>query len=45
MLWLSKAVEGNWLIGFGHDCEIDFTRVITDPKAKFVTQASRPAFG
>ena len=42
MLWLSKAVEGNWLIGFGHDCEIDFTRIVADPKTKFVTQASRP---
>jgi len=40
MAWMSKAVEGNWLVGFGHDCEIDFARVASDAKTKFT---HRPA--
>jgi glyoxylase-like metal-dependent hydrolase (beta-lactamase superfamily II) len=33
--WLSRAVEGNWLCGFGHDHQVDFARIAADPKAKF----------
>ena len=33
--WLSKAVEGNWICGFGHDAEIDFTRIASHPKTRF----------
>ena len=33
--WLSKAVEGNWMCGFGHDAEIDFTRIALHPKTRF----------
>ena len=34
--WLARAVEDNWVCGFGHDPEIDFARIATDPKAGFV---------
>jgi glyoxylase-like metal-dependent hydrolase (beta-lactamase superfamily II) len=34
-LWLGRAVEGNWLCGFGHDHEIAFARIGADPKWKF----------
>jgi glyoxylase-like metal-dependent hydrolase (beta-lactamase superfamily II) len=34
--WLSRAVEGNWLCGFGHDPEVAFARIQADPKVKFV---------
>ena len=37
--WLNRAVEGNWLCGFGHDTEIAFTRVRRDPKTKFCASA------
>jgi glyoxylase-like metal-dependent hydrolase (beta-lactamase superfamily II) len=33
--WLTKAVAENWLLGFGHDVEIDFARVVANPKTKF----------
>ena len=33
--WLNRAVEENWLCGFGHDPEIAFTRIDGDPKTKF----------
>ena len=33
--WLQKAAAGGWLVGFGHDCEVDFARVRVDEKAKF----------
>ena len=35
-MWLGRAVEGNWLVGFGHDCDVDFARIAADAKAKFV---------
>ena len=35
MEWLRRAAEGSWLVGFGHDCEVDFARVRTDEKSKF----------
>jgi glyoxylase-like metal-dependent hydrolase (beta-lactamase superfamily II) len=41
--WLTRAVEGNWLCGFGHDPGVDFARIITDPKTWFA--ASLPAKG
>jgi glyoxylase-like metal-dependent hydrolase (beta-lactamase superfamily II) len=34
-LWLSRAAEGNWLCGFGHDHVTAFARIATDPKSKF----------
>ena len=34
-LWLTRAVEGNWLCGFGHDHEVAFARLRADPKTKF----------
>ncbi len=33
--WLTRAVEGNWLCGFGHDPEIDFAHIATNPKVGF----------
>jgi glyoxylase-like metal-dependent hydrolase (beta-lactamase superfamily II) len=33
--WLTRAAEGDWLCGFGHDHEIAFGRIGTDPKTKF----------
>jgi glyoxylase-like metal-dependent hydrolase (beta-lactamase superfamily II) len=33
--WLSRAVDGNWLCGFGHDHEVAFARLRTDAKTKF----------
>jgi glyoxylase-like metal-dependent hydrolase (beta-lactamase superfamily II) len=33
--WLTRAVEGDWLCGFGHDLEIAFTRVARE-KNRFV---------
>jgi glyoxylase-like metal-dependent hydrolase (beta-lactamase superfamily II) len=39
--WLQKAVDGDWLIGFGHDCELAFAQVREDPKTKFAL-ASAP---
>ena len=39
--WLGKAVEGNWLVGFGHDCDIGVARIVADAKAKFaIAQAA-----
>jgi glyoxylase-like metal-dependent hydrolase (beta-lactamase superfamily II) len=35
--WLRKAVEGGWVVGFGHDCEVAFARVKTDEKTRFST--------
>jgi glyoxylase-like metal-dependent hydrolase (beta-lactamase superfamily II) len=37
--WLTRAVEGDWLCGFGHDTEVAFSRVAADAKVKFVTRA------
>ena len=31
---------GNWLLGFGHDCENDFARVTADPKFRFALCAT-----
>jgi glyoxylase-like metal-dependent hydrolase (beta-lactamase superfamily II) len=36
--WLNRAVENNWLCGFGHDTEIAFTHIATDPKMKFAVR-------
>ncbi len=33
--WLARAVDGNWICGFGHDPEIDFARIRRDPKTSF----------
>ena len=33
--WLTKAVDGNWLCGFGHDPGIAFTAIAHDRKTKF----------
>ncbi len=38
ILWLTRAVEGKWLCGFGHDTEIDFARIAVDPKAGFIAR-------
>jgi glyoxylase-like metal-dependent hydrolase (beta-lactamase superfamily II) len=35
--WLNRAVEENWLCGFGHDHEIGFTKVVYDSKVQFST--------
>jgi glyoxylase-like metal-dependent hydrolase (beta-lactamase superfamily II) len=35
MEWLEKAVMGNWLVGFPHECAIDFARIRRDEKTKF----------
>jgi len=37
--WLTRAVEGNWLCGFGHDAEVAFARVAADAKVKFAVGA------
>ena len=31
--WLTRAVEGNWLCGFGHDPDIAFAHIVNDPKS------------
>jgi len=41
-LWLTRAVEGNWLCAFGHDHEIAFSRIASDPKVKFVATGGLP---
>jgi len=33
--WLAKAAAENWLVGFGHDCAVDFARIRRDEKATF----------
>ena len=38
-LWLSRAAEGDWLCGFGHDAEVAFTKVAADAKVGFVQAA------
>ena len=30
--WLTRAVEGQWICGFGHDPEIDFARVMQEER-------------
>jgi glyoxylase-like metal-dependent hydrolase (beta-lactamase superfamily II) len=35
--WLRKAVEGGWQLGFGHDCDVGFSRVRRDEKTRFTT--------
>jgi glyoxylase-like metal-dependent hydrolase (beta-lactamase superfamily II) len=37
--WLTAAIEGGWICGFGHDPRVDFARIVPDPKTKF---AARP---
>jgi glyoxylase-like metal-dependent hydrolase (beta-lactamase superfamily II) len=41
--WLTRAVEGNWLCGFGHDHEVAFARVAADAKVKFVVAPTASA--
>lgn len=36
--WLTRASQDDWLCGFGHDTEIDFARIATDPKAGFIAR-------
>jgi hypothetical protein len=36
--WLNKAVEGDWLCGFGHDTGIAFAGIVRDPKTKFAVR-------
>ena len=36
--WLERAVAGGWVLGFGHDCAVDFARVRADEKTKFSAQ-------
>lgn len=38
--WLTRAVQENWLCGFGHDHEISFANIINDPKVLFRTAPS-----
>ena len=38
--WLTRAAEGGWLCGFGHDPEIGFTQIERDEKAGFVVKKS-----
>ena len=33
--WLSEAANGQWICGFAHDPDIGFTRIASDPKARF----------
>ena len=33
--WLDRAVDENWLCGFGHDPDIAFARIVRDPKTSF----------
>ena len=42
MHWLAKAVEGNWLCGFGHDPDIDFATLAYDSKIRFAVNQSQP---
>ncbi|MBZ5727854.1 MAG: MBL fold metallo-hydrolase [Acidobacteriia bacterium] len=37
--WLAAAAEGGWLCGFGHDTELAFARIRTDPKTGFALAA------
>jgi len=37
--WLTRAMEQNWLCGFGHDHQIDFARILPDPKTHFCARA------
>jgi len=39
--WLTRAVEGDWLCGFGHDHEVAFARIAAEPKVKFVARPRR----
>lgn len=38
--WLTKAAEGNWLCAFGHDTEVDFTRIAPHPKTRFAVKTA-----
>ncbi len=33
--WLGRAADGNWICAFAHDPEIDFARIVRDPKTTF----------
>ena len=37
--WLTRAIEGNWLCGFGHDHEVAFAKIAADSKTKFIMAA------
>ena len=38
--WLSRAAEGNWWCGFGHDPAVPFARIATHPKTRFTAAAA-----
>jgi glyoxylase-like metal-dependent hydrolase (beta-lactamase superfamily II) len=40
MRWLARAVEGNWICGFAHDMNTDFTRITTHPKTRYCPSAT-----
>ncbi len=33
--WLARAADEDWICGFGHDLDIDFTRIARHPKTSF----------
>jgi glyoxylase-like metal-dependent hydrolase (beta-lactamase superfamily II) len=39
--WLSRAVAGDWVCGFGHDVETPFAHVVDDPKHRFAAEGER----
>jgi glyoxylase-like metal-dependent hydrolase (beta-lactamase superfamily II) len=36
--WLTRALQGDWLCGFGHDHQIAFARLRADPKTQFAVR-------
>jgi glyoxylase-like metal-dependent hydrolase (beta-lactamase superfamily II) len=38
-LWLTRAIEGGWVCGFGHDVNVPFARIQPDPKTSFIATA------
>lgn len=42
MHWLSRAVDGNWLCGFGHDPATAFTGIARHPKTQFELNSAPP---
>ena len=42
MHWLTRAVEEDWLCGFGHDPDIAFAKIVHDAKSKFAVGAVLP---
>ncbi|HWB83537.1 MAG TPA: MBL fold metallo-hydrolase [Bryobacteraceae bacterium] len=37
--WLAVAARDNWICGFAHEMELDFARIVTDPKTGFTAVA------